>query len=39
VVSWTRDWWAGSMMTETGGKPATPRGVIVRVSTWSRSRP
>ncbi|AVA35587.1 alkyldihydroxyacetonephosphate synthase [Cupriavidus metallidurans] len=33
VVEWTRDWWAGSMMTETGGKPATPRGVIVRVST------
>jgi alkyldihydroxyacetonephosphate synthase len=33
VVTWTRDWWAGSMMTETGGKPATPRGVIVRVST------
>ncbi|WP_066741571.1 FAD-binding oxidoreductase [Cupriavidus sp. D384] len=33
VVKWTRDWWAGSMMTETGGKPATPRGVIVRAST------
>ncbi|MEN7528185.1 FAD-binding oxidoreductase [Cupriavidus sp. DL-D2] len=33
VVNWTRDWWAGSMMTETGGKPATPRGAIVRVST------
>lgn len=33
VVTWTRDWWAGSMMTETGGKPATPRGVVVRVST------
>ena len=33
VVKWTRDWWAGSMMTETGGRPATPRGAIVRVST------
>ncbi|NUU03902.1 FAD-binding oxidoreductase [Herbaspirillum robiniae] len=33
VVAWTRDWWAGSMMTETAGKPATPRAVIVRVST------
>jgi alkyldihydroxyacetonephosphate synthase len=33
VVNWTRDWWAGSMMTETGGAPATPRGVIVRAST------
>ncbi|MCW8166442.1 FAD-binding oxidoreductase [Verminephrobacter aporrectodeae subsp. tuberculatae] len=33
MVRWTRDWWAGSMMTETGGKPATPRGAIVRVST------
>jgi alkyldihydroxyacetonephosphate synthase len=33
VVAWTRDWWAGSMMTETAGKPATPRAVIVCVST------
>lgn len=33
VVAWTRDWWAGSMMTETAGKPATPRAAIVRVST------
>ncbi|SSW62778.1 FAD-binding oxidoreductase [Achromobacter agilis] len=33
VVAWTRDWWAGSMMTETAGKPATPHAAIVRVST------
>ncbi|RAS00310.1 FAD-binding oxidoreductase [Cupriavidus alkaliphilus] len=33
VVAWTRDWWAGSMITETAGRPATPRGVIVRAST------
>ena len=33
VVAWTRDWWAGSMMSETGGKPATPQAVIVKVST------
>ncbi len=33
VVNWTRDWWAASMVTETGGKPATPHAVIVRVST------
>ncbi|MDB5617748.1 FAD-binding oxidoreductase [Tardiphaga sp.] len=33
VVAWTRDWWAGSMVTETAGKPATPNGVIVKVST------
>jgi len=33
VVEWTRDWWAGSMVSETGGKPATPEAVIVRVST------
>jgi alkyldihydroxyacetonephosphate synthase len=24
VVSWTRDWWAGSMIAETDGNPATP---------------
>ncbi len=33
VVAWTRDWWAGSMITETAGKPATPDAVVVRVST------
>ncbi|MFX1766255.1 FAD-binding oxidoreductase [Paraburkholderia sp. A1RI-2L] len=33
VVAFTRDWWARSMVTETAGKPATPRAVIVRVST------
>lgn len=33
VIHWTRDWWAGSMMTETQGMPATPEGIIVRVST------
>ncbi|HBL64636.1 MAG TPA: FAD-binding oxidoreductase [Achromobacter sp.] len=32
VVAWTRDWWAGSMVSETGGKPATPQAVIVTVS-------
>ena len=32
VVAWTRDWWAGSMMTETAGKPATPNAVIVKVT-------
>ncbi|MNQ08508.1 putative FAD-linked oxidoreductase [compost metagenome] len=32
VVAWTRDWWAGSMVSETGGKPATPHAVIVAVS-------
>lgn len=32
VVSWTRDWWAGSMIAETDGNPATPIAVIVRVS-------
>jgi alkyldihydroxyacetonephosphate synthase len=32
VVAWTRDWWAGSMITETAGKPATTQAVIVRVS-------
>ncbi|AVJ28665.1 FAD-binding oxidoreductase [Achromobacter spanius] len=32
VVAWTRDWWAGSMMTETAGKPASPKAVIVKVS-------
>lgn len=33
VVGWTRDWWAGSMITETAGKPATPNAVVVKVST------
>jgi alkyldihydroxyacetonephosphate synthase len=33
VVSWTRDWWVGSMVSETGGKPACPQAVVVRVST------
>lgn len=28
----TRDWWAGTMIAETGGRPATPEAVIVRVS-------
>lgn len=32
AVAWTRDWWAGSMMTETAGRPATPQAVIVKVS-------
>jgi len=32
VVAWTRDWWAGSMVSETGGRPATPQAAIVRVS-------
>ncbi|KAB2702888.1 MAG: FAD-linked oxidase [Alcanivorax borkumensis] len=29
----TRDWWARTMVAETGGKPATVDGVFVRVST------
>ena len=33
VITWTRDWWAGSMIAETQGTPATSKGVIVRVST------
>ncbi len=33
VITWTRDWWAASMIAETQGAPATPEGVIVRVST------
>ncbi|WP_066300897.1 FAD-binding oxidoreductase [Arthrobacter luteolus] len=28
----TRDWWAGTMIAETGGRPATPESVIVHVS-------
>ncbi len=33
VVYGTRDWWAGSMIGETAGKPATPHAVIAKVST------
>ncbi|MFE3229023.1 FAD-binding oxidoreductase [Nocardia sp. NPDC059228] len=33
VVLRTRDWWAGSMIGETAGNPATPDAVIVEVST------
>ena len=33
IVEGTRDWWARSMIAETSGDPATPRGVIVAVST------
>ncbi|ELN2739310.1 FAD-binding oxidoreductase [Pluralibacter gergoviae] len=32
AIAWTRDWWAASMIAETGGCPATPHAVIVRVS-------
>ncbi|GAA1079228.1 FAD-binding oxidoreductase [Nocardiopsis composta] len=28
----TRDWWAGSMIGETGGRPATPHAVVVKVT-------
>ncbi|MBU3067719.1 FAD-binding oxidoreductase [Nocardia sp. NEAU-G5] len=28
----TRDWWAGTMIAETGGRPATPPAVIAHVS-------
>jgi len=38
VVAWTRDWWAGSMVSETGGKPATPHAVIVAVSSVEQVR-
>lgn len=33
VVASTRDWWAGSMITETAGKPATPLATVVKVTT------
>ncbi|ATY11908.1 FAD-binding oxidoreductase [Amycolatopsis sp. AA4] len=33
VVLRTRDWWAGSMIGETSGAPATPDAVIAEVST------
>lgn len=29
----TRDWWAGTMIAETGGRPTTPASVIVHVTT------
>ena len=32
VVLRTRDWWAGTMIHETGGAPATPDAVVVEVS-------
>lgn len=32
VVAGTRDWWAGSMIAETGGRPATSSAVIAAVS-------
>ncbi|MDJ0353568.1 FAD-binding oxidoreductase [Pseudarthrobacter sp. PH31-O2] len=28
----TRDWWAGTMISETGGRPVTPGAVIVHIS-------
>ncbi|MET0853761.1 MAG: FAD-binding oxidoreductase [Microterricola sp.] len=33
VIAGTRDWWAGSMIGETAGTPATPTAVIAKVST------
>lgn len=32
VVRRTRDWWAGSMIGETDGRPATPEAVIVEAA-------
>lgn len=32
VLDGTRDWWAGTMIAETAGRPATPEAVIVHVS-------
>ncbi|MGW4080750.1 FAD-binding oxidoreductase [Streptomyces asiaticus] len=32
VVTRTRDWWAGSMIGETEGRPATPNAVIVEAA-------
>lgn len=32
VVLNTRDWWAGSMIGETAGQPATPTAVIVKTA-------
>lgn len=29
----TRDWWAGTMISETAGKPASVDGIFVRIST------
>ena len=31
VVTRTRDWWAGTMIGETDGRPATPDAVVVEV--------
>ncbi|WP_406299550.1 FAD-binding oxidoreductase [Embleya sp. NBC_00888] len=31
VVARTRDWWAGTMIGETDGRPATPDAVVVEV--------
>lgn len=32
VVARTRDWWAGSMIGETEGRPATPDAVVVEAA-------
>ncbi|NGO69707.1 FAD-binding oxidoreductase [Streptomyces boncukensis] len=32
VVTRTRDWWAGSMIGETDGRPATPDAVVVEAT-------
>ncbi|MDJ1135005.1 FAD-binding oxidoreductase [Streptomyces iconiensis] len=32
VVTRTRDWWAGSMIGETDGRPATPQAVVVEAA-------
>ncbi|QCO96794.1 FAD-binding oxidoreductase [Arthrobacter sp. 24S4-2] len=32
VLEGTRDWWAGTMIAETSGRPATPQSIIVHVS-------
>ncbi|MFE7413192.1 FAD-binding oxidoreductase [Streptomyces laurentii] len=32
VVARTRDWWAGSMIGETEGRPATPHAVVVEAA-------
>ncbi|GEB47753.1 FAD-binding oxidoreductase [Streptomyces cacaoi] len=32
VVTRTRDWWAGSMIGETAGSPATPQAVVVEAA-------
>lgn len=33
VINGTRDWWARTMIAETSGNPATPKGAIVTVDT------